>query len=112
MAANQTPTVPESFSAIPDWMRSLAKSLNLVLKGRLNVQASLTLTAGVTSTTLSDNRIGPFTVAHIEPVTLNAAGALGTTFQESKPNATLGRIVFTHVNTGTVDRTFIVSLIG
>lgn len=56
------------------------RTLNLVLKGKMNATAGLTLTPGATSTVLTDSRIGKFSHVSLEPATAAAAAARPSLF--------------------------------
>ena len=111
MTANQTPFVPESFADVDEWCRKLGQSLNLMLKGRLNVVKAVTLTANAATTTVTDNRIGPDTVLECHPVTANAAAALGGLWQ-IYPNTTDRQATLNHASNAQTDKSFAVILIG
>ena len=100
--------------ALPTWLESATGLINiikLILQGRLNVLKSVTLTANAASTTVSDNRIGPDTVAILVPITTNAAAAFATTNQ-THPNTTVGALVLNHANDAQTDKTFIAVFMG
>ena len=109
--ANTTPFAPEDFSNWRDWLRSVAKSINLILKGATNNGVTVSLTANAATTTVIDNRIGPSTTLDLKPTTANAAGALATTYQ-TWPNTTSGQAVLNHANNSQTDRTFRATLEG
>lgn len=96
--------VPESLSASAAglWLVYIARALNAVIGGKRNATTSLTLAAGVTTTTLTDSRIGYFSVITLMPKTANAAGALAGLYITPGD----GSAVVTHANTATLDRTF------
>ncbi len=109
----QYPGVPVS-SPNPDTHRQqLARTLNGVLAGKLNVRVDLTLTASATSTVLEDARLSPFCVATLDPVTATAAAELaaGTVYALAGDRLT-GRWTFTHANASTADRTFRLAILG
>lgn len=111
MASTNIPVVPpvapyQDQSSWPQWLGAIARTLNLVLNGKQNVTTTVTLTAGVTTTTLYDSRIGYFSVVLLMPTTANAAGALATTYIAPGD----GNAVITHLNAATVDRTFRVGI--
>lgn len=69
--------VPESVaeSSAPSWRVLVARTVNLILAGKQNNTATLTLTANATSTVLSDGRIGRFSQVLLEARTASAAAA-------------------------------------
>lgn len=89
--------------------REIAWWAYLASQGKLNARTDVTLTANAASTTLQDPRIGAFSYIGLSPLTANAAGALATTYVSSR---TEGLCVFTHANTSTSDRQFMVLIIG
>ena len=82
----------------------IATTVNEILKGRANNAGSVTLTAGTTSTTVTDNLFESSMVPLLVPTTANAAGALATTYVSARAN---GSFTLTHANAATVDRTFL-----
>lgn len=91
--------------------RQIAAAVREMLQGRLNVTTTLTLTAGTTTTVLTDSRLTAAGNALLLPLTANAAGALATTYVLAS-NMTDGAWTFTHANAASTDRTFRVSIIG
>jgi hypothetical protein len=81
----------------------IVNAINAILRGRSNATGSVTFTASVTSTTITDPRISADSVILLVPQTANAAGAVATTYQGVTAN---GSAVIQHANTGTTDRTF------
>lgn len=99
------PGVPNYLADHPEWMKRVARVVNNLLIGKLNVTSLVTLDANVTSTTITDPRIGVETGIILIPTTLNAAGALATTYIE-ETNRINGEVVVSHANTATTDRVF------
>jgi hypothetical protein len=89
--------------------RQIAQAVNQQLTGKLNAVLQVTLTAGSTTTSVIDKRIGANTFFGFCPLTADAAAALGGLYVSSQAN---GTATLTHANTATVDRTFNVLLIG
>jgi hypothetical protein len=89
--------------------RQIAQALANAMGGKLNAVNEITLVAGATTTTITDARIGANTFFGFQPMTANAAGALGSLYVSSQAN---GTATLTHANTATVDRTFRLLLIG
>lgn len=77
--------------------------------GHLGNVGSVTLQTGTSMTAVADFRVGPNSVIHLMPRTLNAAGALATTYIN---NRTAEAFTITHANTGTADRAFAYSVLG
>lgn len=92
--------------------RKLAETLN-VLVAFWNSVDTLTLSASVASTTLSDARIGRNTVVLYTPTTANGSAEIGNgTIYQTYPNATEGQAVINHANNAQTDRTFAYALVG
>lgn len=89
--------------------RRVAEVVNRLLAGKMNAVTTVTLTAGATSTTLTDSRIGGGSWIGLSPTTANAAGALATTYISAKAK---GSATITHANDANVDKTFDVLIIG
>jgi hypothetical protein len=77
--------------------------------GHLGNVGNVTLDTGTANTAVVDARVGPNSVIHLMPTTLNAANALSTTFVA---NRTAEAFTITHANTGTADRAFAYSILG
>jgi hypothetical protein len=81
----------------------IVNAINAILRGRSNATGSVTLTASVTTTTITDARISADSVIFLMPTTANAAGAVATTYQGTTAN---GSVIIHHANAGSTDRTF------
>ena len=81
----------------------------LLLAGKLNCSGTVTLTAGATSTTLTDTRIGGSSVILFCPTTATAATATANLRVTAKAD---GSATLTHSNTADVDKTFDYAVIG
>ena len=89
--------------------RRIATALNRAIQGKLNCTGSVTLTANVTTTTMTDEKIGADSWIGFMPTTANAAGALATTYISARAQ---GSATVTHANAATVDRTFVYAILG
>ena len=71
------PPVPEwtTPSGWDSWIRRIARTVNLLNRGKMNVQGRVTLTPGASSTVIVDERIGAYSVVLLEAETANAAKA-------------------------------------
>jgi hypothetical protein len=98
----------EDMPEVRQHVRQIARLLNVGLRGQLNGTMSVTLTAGATTTTVTDARISLSTVPLFVPTTANAAAALATLYVE--PEA--GECTVHHANNAQTDRIFQVALIG
>ena len=78
------PPVPDHMSPTnySEWLDRIARGLNSVIQGKQNVVIDASLAASTTSTTITDSRIGAFSV--ILPMALSAAavGVLPTLWFE------------------------------
>jgi len=79
--------------------------------GRSNATGTMTLAAGATSTTVTDNNCASGSVVIPIPTTANAAAELGngTMYQSSTANKSF---TFTHANNAQIDRTFKYAIVG
>lgn len=86
-----------------------AESINGLIDGKQDVISTCTLAAGVTTTTVTDNKFESTMALFFTPTTANAAGALAGMYVSTRSE---GSFVLTHANTATVDRTFLYSRFG
>ncbi len=86
-----------------EFMATLARAINGILDGRQNNFGTFTLAASVTSTVVSDRRVGVDSVITLMPTTANAAGELATLYIAT---VTAGSFTVTHSNAATADRTY------
>lgn len=77
--------------------------------GHLGNTGTVTLLTGTANTAVVDVRVGPNSVIHLMPTTLNAANALASTYIAAR---TAESFTITHANTGTADRAFAYSILG
>lgn len=99
------PLVPTQITTtMQAWVYVLARAINALIQGRANNVGTFTLTAGTTTTTVSNNLFQSGMVPVFVPTTANAAGALATTYVSARVN---GSFTVTHANAGTTDRTFL-----
>lgn len=111
MSLKGYPLAPETLANDVEHRRKIAQTANLAVQGKLNAVTQVTLTAGSTTTTFIDSRIGATTGIFFSPLSANAAAALsGLWVNPALQKA--GQATLTHANTATVDRTFNVLLIG
>lgn len=76
--------------------------------GRSNAHGTFTLTAGVTSTVVTNANCAAASCVKITPTTANAAAALATTYI----TAANGSFTVTHANSAQTDRTFTYAIQG
>lgn len=101
----------DSPASLRQFARQISQAVVLAMQGKINAVATLTLTANVGETVLSDPRLTLDSAVTLDPTSANAAAALTTTYAASV-NRNNGAWTFTHANTATTDRTFKVSIIG
>jgi len=101
--------VPTFLANIEEWLREIAKAVNLMIDGQSNAVGEFTLTAGATSTVIADLRVGIDARILLMPTTANAAAALTTTYISS-----IGKQTFTisHANNSQTDKIFKYAIIG
>jgi len=80
-----------------------AESINGLIDGRADVVGDFTLTAGATSTVVSDNKFESGMVPVWVPKSATAATAMTALFLSARAQ---GSFTVTHNNTADVDRTF------
>lgn len=84
---------------------NLTDRVNVLGDGASNATGEVTLAAGTTTTTVTDNKFESSMVVVLQPKTANAAAALATTYI-TDANKSKGSFVITHANAATLDRTF------
>jgi hypothetical protein len=92
-----------------NWLRKIAMTVNGLLLGRSNNVFPLTLTASATTTTITDPRISPDTIAVLVPTT--AAGLTAFTAGIRQASA-VGSIVLTHASNASTTQSFRYALVG
>jgi hypothetical protein len=109
MTTKGYPTAPEYWPNEKEHRRKIAHTANLSMSGKLNAVVQVTLAANSATTTVTDERIGGSTYFGFQPMTANAAAALGGLYVSSQAN---GTATLAHANNAQSDRTFNVLLIG
>lgn len=106
-----TPTVSRRWHDEEDHRSRMSDAINQILKGKLNNTGTVTLTANVASTVISDPRIGTDSFIGFMPTTANASAEIGagTIYISSRGNQTA---TITHANNAQTDRTFIYQITG
>lgn len=85
--------------------RRITDVVRQLMEGRSNATGTVTLAAGVVSTTVAAQTCAPTSTVHLTPATANAAAAYPTTFV-LKANISSRQFVISHANNGQTDRTF------
>lgn len=92
----------------PEWKRKASLWMLEANQGRINNCGTCTLLSGTVTTVVSDLRCGLNSFVGLMPTTLNAAGAVATTYITT----TKSSFTITHANAATGDRTFRYCLLG
>lgn len=92
----------QSLQDVHNHAQELALLLNQVIEGKRNSSGTFTLTAGATSTVVTNERCSTDSKVLFSPTTSNAAGAVATTYV----TVANGSFTVTHANAGTTDRAF------
>jgi hypothetical protein len=104
------PPVPErATGSMEAWVVQIARTLNLVLRGKVNAVTSITLTANATSTTLIDDRIGASTYVALVPLTSSSTAIDIAPYVSAR---TRGSATIAHGSSPADDLEFSVLLIG
>jgi hypothetical protein len=80
-------------------------TIRQMAQGRLNCAGTVTLAAGVTTTTVKAPTVAKGTIIVLSPQTSNAASAVPTTFI-SPLNITSGQFIISHSSNAQTDRSF------
>jgi|SRR5882672_3717100 len=80
-----------------------------VMQGKLNNVGSVTLTTGITNTTVTDARVGINSFIGFTSTTSSGAVEVATMHLSSRGD---GQFVVTHSNSAIADRTFIYCVLG
>lgn len=103
------PPVPNApYQWDQQWGGRIQAVLNMLV-GKANCVFDLTLTAGATSTDMTDARLGAQSVLCFMPTTSHAATAHGTIYVTDQKK---GYAKINHANTADTDKTFRVSIHG
>ena len=106
---------PRAFRGLPfsgASQREIAQVVNGTLGGKLNCTGTVTLTANVATTTVSDPRVGNDSCIGFMATTANAATEFGAGTMYVSTRTAGTSFVITHVNAATADRSFVYSIIG
>lgn len=103
------PQAPENAKAEEGSIRTLVRVINNIMRGKTNNRGEVTLTAGATTTVVSDINAGGESIVLLMPLTSNAAAALATTYITSQGKKTF---TITHANNAQTDRNFRYTITG
>lgn len=100
------PTLPQGAD-----LRRVVEVVQRLLQGKFNAVTTLTLTANVGTTTLTDARIGGESHLALTPLTANASAEVGagTIYVSARAK---GSATITHANNAQTDRSYSVLIIG
>jgi hypothetical protein len=84
-------------------LTKFAFALQQLAQGRSNAVGEVTLRAGQTTTTVTNQTCGPESIVLLMPKTANAAAALATTYVTATAP---GTFKLTHASAASTDRTF------
>ena len=105
-------TTPTGYLGLPDVggdSREVASVVNLILQGKLNATGTVTLTASVTTTVITDARLTGSSWIGLMPLTANARDALATIFWSAQGK---GTATINHASNAQTDRDFRFLIIG
>jgi len=86
-----------------------AESINGIIDGRIDVADTVTLTANVATTVVTDNKFESQMVPSFTPTTANAATGLTSLYVSAR---TQGAFTLTHANNAQTDRTYLYTRFG
>lgn len=92
-------------------LNTIVQAIRQLTEGRSNAVGTVTLTAGVTTTTVLFANCSTSSLPQLTAMTANAATALATTFI-LQANILNGSFIITHANNGQTDRTFAFVVLG
>lgn len=98
-----TNPVPRTWHNVADHLSRISDVVNNILRGKLNNVGSITLIANSATTTLTDVRIGAYSIILLQPTTANSAAALANIYFGIPGN---GNITINHANNSQTDRAF------
>ena len=103
----QLPAGPPWLPILQSWITQIARALNLARQGHINAVTTITLTAGATTTTITDDRIGPKSTLIFTPT--SASAIVNNPWVSAKGS---GTATLTHGNSAAADQTFDVAILG
>jgi hypothetical protein len=117
VAPTYRPPPPDAGSddgaAVRRHSREVAAAAAIAMQGKINAVTSVTLTANVTTTVITDPRLTINSFVGFDPTTANAAAELAAgTIYALTANRNNASWTLTHANAATTDRTFKVLIIG
>lgn len=104
-----TDAVPTRSPNTPDHLFKLAVAINQILNGGINSVGTLTLTAGATSTAVTDARAGANSVPLLIPASATAAAAVTSVYVSARAK---GSFTISHNSTADTNRTYLYALLG
>lgn len=108
MLNNNFPFLSKNVELSVSYLTLMMKGINSALRGKMNCTGSVTLTASVATTTVTDNRCLANSVVLYQSTTAHAAAELATLYTV----AAAGSFVIHHANNGQTDRIFNYAILG
>lgn len=105
---NNYPQVPENYSLSEGFIRKIVLTVNLLMRGKMNIVGEVTLTASATSTTVTDNNVNANSAIILQPITEHAADHFVDTWVVAGDK----QFVINHNNNSQTDRTFKYIVVG
>lgn len=106
---SRRPLAPIDWYEAAEHRRKIAEVANQAMQGKTNNTGSFTVAASVSTTTISDPRIGPDSVLTLMAKTANAAAEMDSLYFTS---FTAGECVANHANNAQTDRVFKFVVVG
>lgn len=110
------PVVPENSNNSNEHRRLIARAVNGILKGKMNVAQSITFNPSATTTVINDARIGAASAVLLTPLTANAATAYVAgwyvTNQLPGVGTTSGSLTLNHASNAAIDQNFTLTILG
>jgi len=110
VAVSEFPLPPKDLHDVPKFLRVLSTVLSNAMLGRTNNVLDVTVDANQAATTVTDSRIGVYTVAVCVPTTANAS-AIAVPYRDFSSPVN-GSMSLVHANDANADKTFKVILVG
>jgi LDH2 family malate/lactate/ureidoglycolate dehydrogenase len=95
---------------LPGTVRRLVEVVANMLRGNLNATLDVTLTAGATSTTVKDARLGPF--SHIAPMPLTASASTAEKAGIWFSGQFNGQVTINHASSAATDQNVRLLIVG
>lgn len=111
-----TPATP-AFQGVPEYLpdekqhrKRLAKAVNQLTQGKMNVRLAVTLRASQTTTVINDARIGFYSWLGFMATTASATAAIAAGIYVASQQT--GQATLTHASNAATDQTLLIAIIG